>query len=475
MTMRPWKARFLGAIATCVWLTAAHAALAAEPAAQIDSSAATLVDSSAATSVDSLLVETPEEAAVADTSRVLLELGARADVTNESYYEDAFIDTTFLGRKLVNTPEQRYAGVLVSTWNGTRGFRASRYMLLTELEAGDLLQRGYASLQWKSKVGEDWAVHLDPTFEYRHDRTFDRDLDELRASLSSRVRRDFSDATTGAELGLRGDLLRSSGDGSEFLLDRNSLGLSGALDHLGLLGDEWRLGYSLTGRAFPDSSERNHLEHGWEGRVHWVGAGARPSLTIETNATRRSTFEVASTSRDNYWSADGDLDARFSGFGHWPFTFGLGGELFHYDLEDSTLFFDYGILRARAALRWEPDGGWSLALGPRGEILDARLSPGERYQEIGAAFEAERLGAGSWWSADLSSGWRDYDSTPAAGPHTPPLHSSFAFEELELTADQPLARHVKLRLLAVLRWEQHVDPTQDAGSLYLTSELRWVP
>lgn len=431
-------------------------------------------DSLASAPLDSLLAY-PEEAALADTSRWTLELGARADVTNESYYEDAFVDTTFLRRQLVNTPERRYAGVLVSTWNGTRGFRGSRYALLTELEAGDLLQRGFGSLQWKSKLGEDWSLHLDPSFEYRRDRTFDRDLDELRASLSSRLRREFLDGATGAELGLRGDLLRSSGEGSEFLLDRSGASVSGALDHLGLLGDDWRLGYSLTGRSFPDSSERNHLEHGWEGRAHWVGADARSSVTLETVATRRSTFEAASTSRDNYWSAEGDLDARVAGAGHWPITAGLGGELFHYDLEDSTLFFDYGILRARAALRWEPDGHWSLALGPRGEILDADLDPGERYQEIGAEFEAERLGAGSWWSVDLSSGWRDYDSTPAAGPHTPPLHSSFAFEELEVTADQPLNGRLKLRLLAVLRWEKHVDPTQDAGSVYLTSELRWAP
>jgi hypothetical protein len=435
---------------------------------------ATPGDSLATAPLDSAAVF-PEEAALADTSRFRLELGARADVTNESYYEDAFVDTTFLGRKLVNTPERRYAGVAVGTWNGTRGFRGSRYTLLTELEAGDLLQRGLASLQWKSKLGEDWSLHLDPTFEYRHDRTFDRDLDELRASLGSRMRRDFSDGATAAELGLRGDLLRSSGEGSEFLLDRNSAAVSGALDHLGLTGDEWRLGYSLTGRSFPDSSERNHLEHGWEGRAHWVGAGARPSLTLETIATRRSTFETATTSRDNYWSVEADLDARFAAAEHWPITAGLGGELFRYDLEDSTLFFDYGVLRARAALRWEPGERWSLALGPRGELLEAHLNPGERYQEIAAAFAAERLGAASWWSLDLASGWRDYDTASAAGPHTPSLHSSFAFEELEVIADQPLAAHLKLRLLAALRWEQHVDPAQDAGSVYLTSEVRWAP
>src|SRR5205809_942127 len=83
--------------------------------------------------------------------------------------------------------------LLVASWNGTRGLRASRYSLLTELEAGDVLQRGYASLHWKSPIGESWSLHLDPSFEARHDRTFDRDLSESRASLSARIRRDFAD------------------------------------------------------------------------------------------------------------------------------------------------------------------------------------------------------------------------------------------------------------------------------------------
>jgi hypothetical protein len=467
-----WAAIACWAAAACVWLLAVPAGADPAPA---DTSISTPGERPGESVLDSLLAEPEEESDLADTSRVHLELGARLDVTNESYYEDAFIDTTFLGRKLVNTPERRYAGVLVTTWDGTRGMRASRYSLLTEVEAGDLIQRGVAALRWKSPLAESWSLHLDPSFEARHDRTFDRDLEEWRTSVSGRLRHDFTDGLTGADLGLRGDLLRSSGQGSEFLLDRNSAAASAAIDHLSLAGDEWRLGYSLTGRAFPDSTERNHLEHSGEGRIHWAGDGVRPATTLETMVTRRSTFESAATSRDNYWNLEGALDARWGGGGAWPITAGLGGELFRYDLQDSTLFFDYAIARARAAVRWEPGGRWSLALGPRGEVLDADLSPGERYQEIGAALEAERLGAGSWWSAELSSGWRDYDSTPAAGPHTPSLHSSFAFEEVELTADQPLARHVKLRILALLRWERHVVRAQDAGSVYLSSELRWLP
>jgi hypothetical protein len=203
-----------------------------------------------------------------------------------------------------------------------------------------------------------------------------------------------------------------------------------------------------------------------------VGEGGRPTLTLETIAVRRSTFETVSVSRDNYWTLESDLIARF-GSGPWPVTATVGGQLFRYDEQDSVLFFNYSVGRASAALSWEPDGRWSFALGPRAEVLDTELDPGERYWEMGGAFEAERLGGHSWWNAELTSGWREYDSTPAAGPHTPPLHSSFSFEELELTADQPLAAGLRFRLLAGLRWEQHEDPAQDASSLYLTSELRW--
>jgi hypothetical protein len=58
-----------------------------------------------------------------DTLGFRLETGATTDITSEYYYEDAFIDTTFLGRRLVDTPEARYAGALYATLNGTRGER----------------------------------------------------------------------------------------------------------------------------------------------------------------------------------------------------------------------------------------------------------------------------------------------------------------------------------------------------------------
>ncbi len=410
-----------------------------------------------------------------DTSGFHLEIGARTDITNESYYEDAFVDTTFLGRRLVDTPEQRYASVLAAMLTGTRGARAAQYQLQSEVSYGDLLQRGYAGLHWRSPLGPGWSLHLGPSAEYRHDRTFSRKLEEWRAALVGRARKSFDDGLTGAEIGLRGDLLRASGPGADFLLDRNSAGVSAGLDHLGVLGSEWRIAYALTGRSFPDSAERDHLEHLWEGRYRWASSNGGPAVTLEGLGSRRVTMREVPTSRDNFWDAELSLEARLGGTSHWPVVMRVGGERFHYDLEDSTLFFDYDVVRAQAVLRWEPDVHWALSAGPRAEALGADLNPGEGYQEIAAAIAAEYLGAGSWWSVEPVAGWRDYDETPAAGPGTPPLHSSYAFYELNLIADQPLPGRFRLRVLAALRWESHVDAAQDARSVYVTSELRWAP
>jgi len=412
--------------------------------------------------------------AVEDTSRILVEIGARTDVTNESYYEDAFVDTTFLGRRLVNTPEGRFSSVLSTTLAGTRALRATQYHLQGEVNYGDRLQRGYLGGRWKARAASGWIYHFNPSLEYRHDLTFDRDLEEFRGAFGTGIRRNLGEGYTAAEFGFRGDFLRSSGQGAEFLLDRSSAGLAAAIDHLGLLGSEWRLGFRSTGRAFPDSLERDHLEHLAEGRFKW-GTFGGPTVTLEALGTRRLTVREASTSRDNFWDGEASVEARLGGAGHWPIITRADVELFRYDLEDSTIFFNYDVLRGQVALRWEPDARWTLSIGPRVEALGADLNPGEGYQELGAVFEVEHLGAGSWWGLAPAAGWRDYDETPAGSLGTPTLHSSYAFYELNLIADQSLPGRLKLRILAAFRWEKHIDAARDAGSVYMSSELRWLP
>jgi hypothetical protein len=406
-----------------------------------------------------------------DTLGFRLETGATADVTSEIYYEDTFTDSTFLGRRRVDTPEARYAGVIVATVNGTRGDRRAVYQMQNELSLGDKVQRNGFSLNWRDEMAPDWRLAVTPALEWRHDRTFDRDQREWRGSLRGRVRRSFDDGARAAELGAAGDFARTSGAGSEFMLDRNAGRAWIALDHVGLLGDEWRLGYRLATRVFPDSSERDHFEHGWEGRLRHV-TGAGHALTLELDGQRRQTHRVVTTTRDNFWQEEGRAEADLRAADHWGVRIQLEGEALQYDLQDSTVFFDYQVTRARLAARYERDGRWTLAFGPRGELLTNRLNPGEAYREFGGALEFERIGTSALWNVTPAAGWRAYDESPAGGLAVS-LHTSYAFYGLDAFVDQPLVDRLRLRTLASLRVEAHADPSENAASVYVSAQLLW--
>jgi len=406
-----------------------------------------------------------------DTLGFRLETGATTDITSEYYYEDAFIDTTFLGRRLVDTPEARYAGAIYATLNGTRGERRAAYQLQNELSIGDKVQRNALNMSWRDDLAPAWRFAVSPAVEWRHDRTFGRDQREWRGSIRSRLRRSFGEGTHAAELGAAGDFVRTSGAGSEFMLDRNAGRAWVGFDHLGLLGDEWRLGYRLATRVFPDSATRDHVEHGWEGRVRHLFEGGH-ALTLEVNGQRRQTHRVVTTTRDNFWQEEGVAEADLRVVDHWGLRIRLDGEAMQYDLQDSTLSFDYQIARARVAARYESADHWTLAVGPRGEILTNRLNPGEAYRELGGAVEFELIGGRSLWNLTPVAGWRAYDESPVSGLAVS-LHSSYAFYGLDAFVDQPLVDRVRLRTLASLRYESHTDPAQNAASVYLSAQLLW--
>lgn len=401
-----------------------------------------------------------------DTSGVHATLGMRADATNESYYEDAFIDTTFLERRLVDTPETRYAGVWSASWAGTRNNRSAQYRLQTDVTVGDRLQREFAMLHWRD-VGPDWTWSFDPSAEHRRDRTFGRDLAEWRAAVAARARRLFADDLTAAEFGARADLLRSSGVGSEFQPDRNGWSVFTAVDHLGLEGDEWRFGYAVTARAFPDSVDRDHYEH--LGEVRWRTRGGGNWLALDANLTRRVTVRVVPTSRDNFWLGNSAVDARVALPGAWSVGARAEGEATRYDLQDSTLYFNYQVSRLGLLMRWEPNARWALAIGPRVEDLFAALDPAEEYREMSGSLGVEYIGARAWWSVTPSAGWRDYHSASGIGAHF--LHSSYVFCGLDLIADQGLAAGLRLKAMGAFRWEYHEDPVQNARSIYASLEL----
>lgn len=414
------------------------------------------------------LVSVPPMAAPLDTIQLRTLVGSRADITNESYYEDAFVDTTFLGRRVVGTPEQRYAAVVAATVTGTRNGRETRYRLQTEVSVGNRLQRGYAGLHWRHRLGTEWTASWSPSLEYRDDRSFDRDLQEWRAAVAGRLRRGLRDDLTGLELGFRSDLLRSDGMGAAFLPDRQTAATGVALDHMGLLGDEWRVGYQLTGRVFPDSSDRDQFEHLYEAR--WKSTAERGRwLAVEATGTRRVTLRLAPTSRDNYWSASGAVEGRADVASQWEIGARFEADDTRYDVEDSTLYFNYQTVRGQLELRYEAGLGLAVALGPRAEALFSRLNPGEGYQELGGALDLEHVGLGAWWNVTPTAGWRDYDEVPAAPVASG--HSSYAFYGVDLVADQALPLGFRFKVLGAFRWEFHLDPAQDARSVYTSVEI----
>ena len=408
-----------------------------------------------------------------DTFGVRFEVGGSTDLTNEQFYEDAFVDSITFGRRLVSSPESRVAGVLFASIAGTRALNAVHYQIQNELSLGDKLRRDVLGMSWRNEFTPDWRVALAPRLEYRQDRTFGRDLEEWRGALTARLRRSFAERWTFAELGAGGDFLRSSGQGADFLLDRNVGKASVSLERIPLSGPEWRLGYSLAGRVFPDSSARDHLEHGWEGQLK-RSFDRGGFLAVEVDGARRSTLEPSPTSRDRFWQLEGALEGELPMSENVALRARAGAEALQYDAEDTTLFFNYQIYRARLTPRLERTR-WSLGAGPRAEALESSLEPGEEYREIAGVVEIEYLGSGSWWNLTPAAGWRDYGEVPASDTlGAGGLHSSYSFAEIGVLADQAFPGALRLRLLATARFEWHIDPAQDARSLYFSLDLRRV-
>jgi len=402
-----------------------------------------------------------------DSLRLRVELGASTDVSNELFYEEAFEDTTFLGRRLISSPQTRYAGVMATILEGTRAARAQSYVLRNDLALGNRVRQDALGVVWRSVLSPDWRLDATPRIEYRWDRSFDRDLEQIAATGTARLRRTFLDPATAAELGGRMDFSRSSGASASFIPDRNAGGALLALEHSGLAGSDWRIEYDFTARAFPDSQLRDHYEHGID--VHWRNDWPGGSIWLEAGGERRIPIYAAPTTRDRF------LEGRMAVEAQTPLTddFALRlrgeSEALHYDSPDDSLYFDYQIARAALSLRMESAGDWILGMGPRAEALFSRQDPAEAYREIGGAVDCEYLSPHSWWSVTPAAGWRAYQPAPNG---TIGLHASFAYYELSAFADQSLPADLRARLNVTTRFEFHTDNSQDDRSLYFSLDVR---
>jgi len=370
----------------------------------------------------------------------------------------------------VSEPETRVAGVMLATLNGTRRAGTARYSLQNELRLGDKLTRNALQLLWSDDFVPDWRLSLNPRIEYRNDRTFDRDLEEWRGTAVARLRRTLGDGSTFADVRGKAEFLRTRGTGADFLPDRNGFQLGASVDRVPLFGNEWRLGYRIDARQFPDSTVRDHFEHAFDGRIkfshpagHW--------LSVDGTLSRRVTMREAPTSRDNFWQEWTQAEAAVRFSDAWQGRVRAEFDGFQYDVQDTAIYFDYGVARARVGPRYDRLSGWSVAAGPEAELLRSPINPSEEYDEYGGFLEVEMLGLGGWWSLTPAAGRRDY-SDASLDPDGLDLHDSYTFYEISALGDQRLPGGLRARVLGTARLERHADASLDATSLYFSLDVR---
>lgn len=395
-------------------------------------------------------------------------MGLGTDVSNEIFVEDAYVDTTFLERRLVGSPEARWAATDVLTFEGVSRPGGLRYRIQQDASVGDLMQRGALGgyIEIPAGLSDSWRIA--PRLEYRHDRTFERDLTQWQGELAGRHRRVWADGATTSDLSAATEFTRASGLGSVFVPDRWGARLRASVGAMPLAGAEWQLGYGLAARSFPDSTTRDHYEHSLDARWR-TQSDAGHSLVMELEADRRSAIHGVPTSRDRFADGRGALEVTARTGGDWACQARGEIEIMRYDAADSSLYFDYRVSRARVTPRLERPT-WSLAIGPRAEWMVAARAPAEEYIEWAGLVELEAFPGTSWWTLSPAAGWRGYGVESA--PDLAVLHSSYSFLEVALMLDQPLTASVRLRGSGLGRIEWHRDPSQDARSLYFSLELR---
>ena len=409
-----------------------------------------------------------------DTLGVHFEIGASSDMSSEQFYQDAFLDSVSLGIKRVDSPESRTAAVWHTSLAGTRSERATSYRLDNELSWGDRVRSDLLSLDWRHANVNEWRWALSPRAEFRHDRTFGRDLEQARASGTAKLAHTLPALESTIELSGLGEWLRTQGSGADFIPDRHGAGLMLRWGREPLAGSEWQLAIGATRRTFPDTSARDHVEERAEASWHRDLEGGH-RVDLAGVAGRRSALHPTLTSQDRF--SEGELDGALELSFTTAWTASLRGRLetLRYDERDSTGLFDYHLARVEFEPR-RASGAWSVRAGPRVEWLSSSAEPSEAYTELGAHLELEWFRTG-WWSLSPAYGYRQYRETLAAAPAMgaqPVLasRSSYAFVQVEMMGDQPLALGIKCRLVASGRLEQHSDSAQDARSLYISLDVR---
>jgi len=419
-----------------------------------------------------LLLVPPALAQQADTSFVRFEAGAASDVTNEQFYEATYDDTTLTGRKLASSPEVRAAAVAaIETAQRLAG--GPRLWFREEATYGDKLKRSYTRLDLSGTPRLGLRLSLTPELDLRHDRSFGDDRKEFEFRPEGRARFTSLEHSDLVDLLVGGDWFRSAGTTELVTLDRNAGRAWLRWSHAPLTS-RWdsELGYGADLRAFPDSTNRDHLEqHGaLTLRGTLPGAG---SVTLDTQVDRRTPLYDTPSTRDHFWAAHGNGTVFVPLHERLTAELWFTGDGYRYDHPDSSVYFDYTLVSIEPSLHWTLAHDWGVRLGPRFEDLIAPDVPNERYRQAELVLEGERLHLGDWLSLSPSAGWREYEhSSSTLSLAEPDLHSSYLFVEGEVFGDFGLPGRIRLRFSGSARYESHEDPSQDANSLYGSIDIR---
>jgi len=419
-----------------------------------------------------LVVVRPARAEQPDTSYVRYELGAASDVTNEQFYEATYDDTTLTGRQLASSPEVRAAAVAAVEAAG-RLARGARLWFREEGTFGGKLVRSYTRFDVSGTPGRGVRLSLAPQLDLRHDRSFGDDRRELEFRPEGRMRLTSIGRSNLLDLLVGGDWFRSEGTTELVTLDRNAGRAWLRWSHAPLTS-RWdgELGYGADVRAFPDSTNRDHLEQHGAVTLRGTLPGAG-SATLDAQLDRRTPIYDTPSTRDHFWSGHGDGTVFVPLHDRLVAELWLMADGYRYDHPDTSVYFDYTLVSLEPSLHWTLARDWAVRLGPRFEDLLAPDVPDERYRQVEMVLEAERLHLGDWLSLSPSAGWREYEhSSSTLSLATPDLHSSYLFVEGEAFGDFGLPGRVRLRFSGSARFESHEDPSQDANSLYGSIDIR---
>src|SRR6266545_3028341 len=231
-------------------------------------------------------------------------------MTNERFYEDTYDDTTFTGRRLSSSPEYRSAGATAVDAAGAF-LRGAHYRLRQEGTAGDKLLRSYTRVELRGEPRDGLRLTLTPELDMRRDRSFGDDRRELRFRPDGRVRLTSLDHSDVYDLLVGGDWFRSSGTSELVTLDRNAGRAWLRWSHAPLLSNwETELGYGADARAFPDSTNRDHVEQHGAVTLRRLLPGGH--AMVDAQLDRRSAVHATPSTRDHFWSgrADGTAFVR---------------------------------------------------------------------------------------------------------------------------------------------------------------------